>query len=139
MTTRRLILMRHAKSSWAIDGQADHQRPLNKRGRRDAPLVARALSERDWLPDFVVSSDSERTRQTWAHMNSVLDLDCVIRWTHDLYLAGLGDLQHDADQWPNSARTVLALGHNPGWERALGQLGGDWGGMTTANAGLLIG
>jgi len=139
MTTRRLILMRHAKSSWAIDGQEDHQRPLNKRGRRDAPRIATALAARDWLPDFVVSSDAERTRQTWTQMNSVFSIECEVRWTNDLYLAALGDLQRDSAHWPDSTHTILALGHNPGWERALAQLGGDWGGMTTANAALLVG
>ena len=104
MTTRRLILMRHAKSSWAIDGQEDHQRPLNKRGRRDAPRVAAALAARDWLPDFVVSSDAERTRQTWAEMNSAFSLDCGVRWTRDLYLAALGDLQ------PQRTETAGAAG-----------------------------
>ena len=105
MTTRRLILMRHAKSSWAIDGQEDHQRPLNKRGRRDAPRIATALAARDWLPDFVVSSDAERTRQTWAQMSSVFSIDCEVRWTNDLYLAALGDLQNDSTHWPDSAHT----------------------------------
>ncbi len=64
--TRRLIVMRHAKSSWKHAGLTDHQRPLNKRGRKDAPRVARALIERGWTPRRVLSSDAARTRETWA-------------------------------------------------------------------------
>ena len=53
---RRLIVMRHAKSSWKNPKLRDHQRPLNKRGRRDAPRVARALRKAGWVPDAVLSS-----------------------------------------------------------------------------------
>jgi hypothetical protein len=72
-------------------------------------------------------------------MQTVLGADIGLLLDPCLYLAGLGALQESAAAWPASAQTVLALGHNPGWERALGQLGGSWGGMTTANAALLIG
>jgi len=139
MTVRRLILMRHAKSSWADHGQADHERPLNKRGRRDAPRVAQELADLGWEPDFIVSSDARRTQETWERMAPILGSSLPVHWSNDLYLAGLGDLQADSGHWPNEAHTILALGHNPGWEQALGQLAGAWSGMTTANAGLLEG
>ena len=58
--TRRLILMRHAKSDWGT-GDDDHDRPLNARGRGDAPRVGEALRELGWVPDLVVLSDSART------------------------------------------------------------------------------
>ena len=61
MTERRLILMRHAKSSWKQPGLTDHDRPLNGRGRQDAPAMADALVARGWLPDAVVSSTAART------------------------------------------------------------------------------
>jgi hypothetical protein len=72
-------------------------------------------------------------------MQTVLGADIDLLLAPSLYLAGLGALQESAAAWPVFAQTVLALGHNPGWEQALGQLGGSWAGMTTANAGLLIG
>jgi len=131
--------MRHAKSSWATEGQLDHDRPLNKRGRTDAPRIAEALAAMGWAPDWVIASDSCRTRQTWAGMQTVLGADIGLLLDPGLYLAGLGALQESAAAWPASAQTVLALGHNPGWEQALGHLGESWGGMTTANAALLIG
>ena len=58
---RRLMVMRHAKSSWKSQVPTDHERPLNERGRRDAARVGKRLAELGWVPDFVVSSDSRRT------------------------------------------------------------------------------
>ena len=71
---RRIIVMRHAKSSWKSGARDDHARPLNKRGRRDAPRIAARLAELGWVPERVISSDSERTRQTWARMEEAFDL-----------------------------------------------------------------
>ena len=136
---RRLILMRHAKSSWDSGAATDHARPLNKRGRRDAPRIALELSSLGWIPDCVISSDSQRTRETWAGMSAIFEDDIDVRFEPALYHAGLGELQEDAASWPDSATTVLVLGHNPGWERALGTLAGQWCGMTTANAAMLQG
>lgn len=131
--------MRHAKSSWATEGQADHERPLNKRGRLDASQIARALSDLAWAPDWVVASDAVRTCQTWEKMTAVFGEDIPLVVEPALYLAGLGALQQSAASWPSSAATILTLGHNPGWEQALGRLCGTSCRMTTANAGLLQG
>ena len=63
---RRLILMRHAKSSWADPGQRDFDRPLNARGVRSAPLLGAWLRERGHVPDAALVSTARRTRETWA-------------------------------------------------------------------------
>ena len=62
---RRLIVLRHAKSAWDTDAATDHERPLNKRGRRDALRVAEKIAKLGWQPEQVISSDAERTRETW--------------------------------------------------------------------------
>ena len=139
MTSRRLILMRHAKSSWAVEGMLDHERPLNKRGKRAAPIIAEEITTLGWQPDFVVTSTARRTQETWQLMQSTLGKDLSVRRSRTLYLGGLGDIQEDAGDWPPEAKTVLCLGHNPGWERAIAQLSGTHYPMTTANAGLLEG
>ena len=64
--SRRVLIMRHAKSSWKNQALTDHQRPLNKRGRSDAPRIAAALKEMNWIPDRVFVSDSQRTLETLA-------------------------------------------------------------------------
>ena len=61
--TRRLILLRHAKSDWP--DVPDRDRPLAKRGRRDAPRIGRWLHDHDYLPDVVICSTARRTEQTW--------------------------------------------------------------------------
>lgn len=137
---RRLILMRHAKSDWKAGAPTDHARPLNKRGRRDAPRMARELRSRGWWPDRVLSSDSERTRQTWARMARE-EGEVPVDFRSGLYLGGTEEIQSalkSEDGGPNAgANTVLVLGHNPGWEDALGWLSGVDETLTTANTALL--
>jgi phosphohistidine phosphatase len=135
--TRRLILMRHAKSAWNSEGLSDHERLLNARGRRDAPRIADALREQDWSPDAVFSSTSTRTRQTWARMQSAFEQPVTVTFLDAFYLAGLGALQDSVPAWNDSWRTVLCLGHNPGWQHAVSELTGVPTGMTTANAALM--
>ncbi len=141
---RRLIVMRHAKSSWEDGVQTDHQRPLNRRGRRDAPAIARRLAEIGWVPHLVISSDSQRTRETFELISEPLSehnrpapLDVV--FTGSLYLSGLPDIRMQLSQVPDEVDSVLVLGHNPGWEAAVDWLCGASVMMTTANAALLEG
>ena len=137
---RRLILMRHAKSSWKTGPSNDHDRPLNGRGRRNAPLVAARLFELSWIPELVCSSDARRTRETWEHMQPAFgDTPIDVYFTSELYLAGLPELQALASEWDPALETVLVLGHNPGFESALQKLSGVPDQMTTANAALLAG
>src|ERR1700744_695336 len=67
---RRLVLLRHAKSDWP--DVADHERPLAKRGRRDAPVVGRWLGASGYTPDAVVCSTALRARQTWELASAAL-------------------------------------------------------------------
>ncbi len=134
--TLRLVLMRHAKSSWKSEAPSDHARPLNGRGRRAAPKVAAELSRRGWVPDLVVASDSARTRETWERMRRILG-DVSALFCPDLYLAGTRALRLVLAALEGDCRTVLALGHNPGWEEALGWLTGHDEELKTADAALL--
>ncbi len=106
--TLRLILTRHAKSSWKKGDLADHDRALNKRGRASADAVGDWLRKKGFAPDTVLSSSSERTRETYDHLR----FDPTPTYTRDLYLASapamLGVLRKA------SGDTVLMLGHNPG-------------------------
>ena len=136
---RRLIIMRHAKSSWDSDAPTDHARPLNKRGRKDAPRVAQRLKELGWMPELVVSSDSQRTRETWARMEPIFMEDIPVELRRELYGGGADEITESALEWPDSVGTVLVLGHNPGWEYAVATFSGIHEAMTTANAALLAG
>lgn len=106
--TRRLILIRHAKSSWDDPALSDHERPLNQRGRRAAPLIGAWLRENGYRPDEVLCSDAVRARETLA----ALGLDAPVTYLSRLYhaepetiLAVLREAQ---------GRVVAVIGHNPG-------------------------
>ena len=134
---RRIVLMRHAKSSWTSGAPTDHARPLNRRGRRAAPKVGARLARLGWVPDRVVSSDAERTRETFARMREVLGYAGEATFTPDLYLAGVDEVRRVVAALPGEVRTVLLLGHNPGWEESLAWLSGRDEVMKTASAALL--
>lgn len=105
--TLRLILMRHAKSDWSLDG-GDHERPLNPRGRRAATVLGQWLVQSGYSPDTAVVSDAVRTRQTWE----LLKLDATVRFERDLYLAD-PRVMFETLQACDTA-SVLIIGHNPG-------------------------
>lgn len=106
--TLKLILMRHAKSSWDDPDLDDHDRVLNARGRLSAKRMGHWLRANEHIPEVAVSSSAMRTRETFAG----LGFDCDVAYAVQLYharpetlLASLGVL---------TAKTVLLLGHNPG-------------------------
>jgi phosphohistidine phosphatase len=124
--TRRLILVRHAKSSWAVEGMDDHDRPLNPRGRRSAAAIGRWLSDKGYLPELVLSSDSARTRETWQRLAEEWPRDerpasPHVQFTSELYLADPHTLL-SLLQGLGSETTVLVLAHNPGIAEAAMQL-----------------
>jgi phosphohistidine phosphatase len=135
---RRLMIMRHAKSTWSSDVATDHERPLNKRGRRDAPRVGKRLAKLGWVPELVVSSDSRRTQETWELMQKRFP-EARVSFTRALYAGGLTELRSEVARLSADARTVLVLGHNPGWEEAVKALSGREVRITTANVVLLKG
>lgn len=110
---RRLLLARHAKSSWGDPSLADHDRPLNGRGRRAAPLVAATLAERGFVPDAVRSSSSCRTRETWELMAPRFGGDPRVEYFSELYLAPPRAVLETVASVPSAVETLMILGHNP--------------------------
>ncbi|UUO09061.1 histidine phosphatase family protein [Blastopirellula sp. J2-11] len=136
MPQRKLILMRHAKSSWK-GGLSDHERPLNGRGRAAAPLVAAELQKCGWAPEMVVASNARRTVETWERMRENFSPQPPIVLDASLYLSGYSELVSAAAQLPDFCLSALFLGHNPGWEMAASQLAGQSLEMATGMAVLL--
>ncbi|HUN47821.1 MAG TPA: histidine phosphatase family protein [Stellaceae bacterium] len=108
-----LHLLRHAKSSRDDDSLADHDRPLSKRGRRDAQAIARHLHAAKLQPDLVLSSTALRTRETLAPIQAALKPRRVV-FDHDLYLAPPTTLLDHVRRLEESVTEVLMVGHNPG-------------------------
>ena len=133
---RRLIVMRHAKSSWKDTNLDDHERPLNKRGRRDAPIVADAIFERGWIPDLILVSSSKRTLQTLEGMSHRMG-KTPFEVRPGIYHATVIDLMIELEDMLNAGITMI-LGHNPGSELLVNHLSGEWHTMPTATAVLLL-
>lgn len=107
----RLVLIRHAKSGWDDPLLTDHERPLAPRGTEAAPKIGEWLAKQGAVPDQVLSSDSRRTRETWA---------LIAPYVGDKEPSFLPVLYHAApDTILNQLRkaqgqTVFLIGHNPG-------------------------
>lgn len=109
----RLLLLRHAKSSWDISGQPDFERALAPRGRRAAQMIGEHLATHRLMPDRILCSSARRTRETLIGILPLIASDVDIRITRDLYEVG-----HDAyidcvSALGGGARTLLLIGHNP--------------------------
>ncbi len=121
---QRLVVMRHAKSSWKDPTLSDHQRPLNRRGRKSAAAIAEELARLDWLPSRIASSDSARTRETWGIMTETTEKvsgDVEVEWLSQLYHAGAATMNEVIDQ-RIGAGVLMILGHNPGCSYLLSRL-----------------
>ena len=133
---RRLIVMRHAKSSWKDPNLDDHERPLNKRGRRDAPMVADAIFERGWVPELILVSSSKRTLQTLEGMSHRMG-KTPFEVRSGIYHATVIDLMVELEDMLDNGTTMI-IGHNPGSEILVNHLSGEWHTMPTATAVLLL-
>ena len=109
---RRLILLRHAKSDWP--DVPDRDRPLAKRGRRDAPVIGRWLGDHGYLPDTVICSAARRTRQTWELVAPELGGSPSVTFEPRAYAASAMSLLYLVRELPAASRTAMLVGHNPG-------------------------
>ena len=123
---KTLLLLRHAKSSWADPARADHDRELNQRGAQAAPVMGRFLLREGLMPDLIWCSTAARTVQTVGLLGrQFAETDRVI-YAEDLYMAPETVLLKCLQQTHDDADTVMMVGHNPGMESfALALIGGD--------------
>lgn len=110
---RQLILLRHAKSSWDDPGLPDHARPLNARGRRAAAVMAAVMRDLGLAPDLVLVSSARRTLQTLEALAPLPDSP-IVEPMDDLYLATWQRMLDTLRGLPETVRSVLVIGHNPG-------------------------
>ena len=129
---KTLLLMRHAKSSWADPGQPDFERPLNERGRQAAPVIGRFLVSRSLKPDIVLCSPAERARATAALVLDAAAVAPVVRYDARIYEASAARLVEVVKEIAEPVASVLLVGHNPGFEELITLLTGARERMTTA-------
>lgn len=112
---RRLSIVRHAKSSWADTGLSDFERPLNERGRRDAPRMAAEVRARLGVPDRIVSSPALRAISTARQFASTLGIaDHSLQIEARIYEASAQTLIYLASSFDDACEHVMLFGHNPG-------------------------
>ena len=116
---KTLILMRHAKSSWDHLNLADHQRPLNPRGKGDAPRMGAFLQEEGIEIDAILCSTAQRTRETLAYFLQEYTFEGETRFLDQLYHAELRDFIDALAELPPEVESAMILGHNPTMAYAL--------------------
>jgi len=130
---KTLLLLRHAKSSWADPALNDHERPLNERGRRDAPRMGHLVRKRKLSPDVIISSDAVRARLTAEAVAETSGCAARILLDPRLYHAGPNDIVAVLQTVPDAqAKTVMIVGHNPGLEGLIARLTAEHPDMPTA-------
>jgi len=109
-----LYLLRHAKSSWSDPTLPDHERPLARRGRRDAKRIAKHLVRLGIEPELVLCSSAERTRETLELLRSALGATPKVRLEEELYAASSDELLERIRAVPEAVASLMLIGHNPG-------------------------
>ena len=109
---KRVILMRHAKSSWDNLDLSDHDRTLNDRGHKSTMLIGNWLVENKYLPQQVICSTAVRCMETWAGLKDTMSLQLEPTYEHSLYHAHVSLLHEKLSE--AKVDTVLFVCHNPG-------------------------
>jgi len=111
---KTLVLIRHAKSDWSDPNITDMERPLNKRGKRDAPFMARLVKERGLYPDIILTSPAERAMQTVKYFIEELGIDkSKLHIKEEIYTKDSLTIRRIISQIDDSHNTVFLVGHNP--------------------------
>ena len=129
---KTLFLVRHAKSSWDNAALPDKERPLNDRGRRDAPKMGERLAKRDVKPDLILSSPAVRALSTAEIIAEKLDYrrkDIVVM--ERLYAAEVEDLLDVIHRLDDKVDRVMLFGHNPEFTELAHRLSGEIAHMPT--------
>jgi phosphohistidine phosphatase len=129
---KTLLLLRHAKSSWNQPELNDHERPLNKRGKKEAPKVGRYLKENNLVPDLILSSTARRAHDTALAAADESGFDKEIELYQDLYMSEPVCYLDILQRLPDSTKRVLVVGHNPDLDELLTMLTDVNEHMTTA-------
>jgi len=132
-----ILLMRHAKSSWKENDLPDHERPLNKRGRRDAPRMGAHLQGQGLEVDAILCSTAQRARATVEGLLEEYSFEGQVQYLEDLYRADPGEMLALLVSLPDAFETVMLVSHNPGLDLFLAQVSGQNEHMPTASMAYL--
>jgi len=113
---KKIIVLRHAKSSWKHHDVDDFERPLNKRGKEDAPLAGLWLKGENLIPDRILCSSAKRARSTAKRVIASSGFNGDITYHTELYLAAPDAYIRFLRKLPDTVGCAMVIGHNPGLE-----------------------
>lgn len=119
---KTLLILRHAKSSWADPQLADHDRPLNKRGKRDAPRIGQLLRAESLAPELILSSTARRARKTAETVAEASGYEGEVEFRSEFYQGDPQSFIEALQDVPDEYERVMVVGHNPGLEELLESL-----------------
>ena len=112
---KTLYLIRHAKSSWKFPELDDFDRPLNKRGKRDAPMMGQRLYQQGILPDLIISSPAKRAKRTARAVAEAIGyFQSAIQYDEVVYDASAEDMVTSLRSVSDRVATLMLVAHNPG-------------------------
>lgn len=129
---KTLLILRHAKSSWDNPALSDYDRPLNKRGKRDAPRIGKHIKQQSLVPEYILTSSAKRARKTASKVAKACGYKDKIIRSDDLYHAPLGVYYENIQKLPNKYQRIMVVGHNPTMEQLVSHLSGEFQRMPTA-------
>ncbi|WP_420643737.1 SixA phosphatase family protein [Candidatus Leptofilum sp.] len=134
---KTLLILRHAKSDWGNSQLSDHDRPLNHRGKYDAPRMGAWIKLQKMVPDLIISSTAERALTTAEMVALAADFEGELRTERKFYLAGPPTYVEILNELSDRYERVMVVGHNPGMEELVSLLTDSDRRMTTANVAVV--
>ena len=129
---KSLLILRHAKSSWDNPGLSDYDRPLNKRGKRDAPRMGKHIRQEKLVPDRILTSSAKRARKTASKVAKTCAYKSKIKRLDNFYHAPPSVYIEELQALRNKYHRVMVVGHNPTMEQLVRHLTGQILPMPTA-------
>ncbi len=123
---KQLMLLRHAKSSWKDSSLDDIDRPLNKRGKKDAPRMGELIASEGWEPDLIISSPARRAVMTAELVGENCGYSRDILIEDSLYFSGMEAYIRVIQKQSDYIDRIMLVGHNPDIEELYGELSGDY-------------
>lgn len=128
---KTLLILRHAKSSWNYPELSDYNRPLNKRGKRDAPRMGAHLREQGLIPDRILTSSAKRARKTASKVAKTCGYTGKVKKLDAFYDTVAGVFYETLQTLPDKYQRVMVVGHNPTMEQLVRSLTGEFREMPT--------
>ncbi len=129
---KTLLILRHAKSSWNYPELSDYGRPLNARGKRDAPRMGEFLREQGLIPDRILTSSAKRARKTASKVAKTCGYTGKVKKVDAFYDSVAGVYYETLQALPDKYQRVMVVGHNPTMEQLVRSLTGEFRQMPTA-------